>query len=96
MSHLTSPEICDVLVPSCRHPWTKRLRVVFKLHDVYIEILFVEHLMAFNAHTTNLKELSYEAIFDRRSKMSGRVGSVFLYAVLRIAEVIDWWFPVKP
>lgn len=44
----------------------------------------------------DLKELSYEAIFDRRSKMSGRVGSVFLYAVLRIAEVIDWWFPVKP
>ena len=44
----------------------------------------------------DLKELSYEAIFDRRSKMSGRVGSVFLYAVLRIAEVIDWWFPGKP
>ena len=44
--------------------------------------------------TKDLKALSYEAIFDRRSKMSGRVGSVFIYAVLRIAEVIDWWFPV--
>ena len=43
----------------------------------------------------NLKALSYEAIFDRRSKMSGRVGSVFIYAVIRLAEIIDWWFPVN-
>jgi hypothetical protein len=43
----------------------------------------------------DLKALSYEAIFDRRSKMSGRVGSVFLYGMIRLAEIIDWWFPVK-
>jgi hypothetical protein len=43
----------------------------------------------------DLKALSYEAIFDRRSKMSGRVGSVFLYVMIRLAEIIDWWFPVK-
>jgi hypothetical protein len=51
--------------------------------------------MAFNAHTTNLKVLSYEAIFDWNSPMSGRVASVFIYAVIRVAEIIDWWFPVK-
>jgi hypothetical protein len=43
----------------------------------------------------DLKALSYEAIFDRRSKMSERVGSAFIYAVIRLAEIIDWWFPVK-
>ena len=52
--------------------------------------------MAFNAHTTNLKALSYEAIFDSRSPMSGRVGSVLIYMVIRTAEIIDWWFPVAP
>jgi hypothetical protein len=51
--------------------------------------------MAFNGHVTNLKALSYEAIFDGGSAMSGRVGSVFIYAVIRAAEIIDWWFPVK-
>jgi len=51
--------------------------------------------MAFNAHTTNLKALSYEAIFDNRSPMSGRVGSVLIYMVIRMAEIIDWWFPLK-
>jgi hypothetical protein len=43
----------------------------------------------------DLKALSYEAIFDRRSKMSGRDASVFIYAALRIADVIDYWFPVQ-
>ena len=43
-----------------------------------------------------LKALSYEAIFDGRSAMSGRVGSVLIYMVIRAAEIIDWWFPVKP
>jgi hypothetical protein len=43
----------------------------------------------------DLKALSYEAIFDDRSPMSGRVGSVFLYGMIRLAEIIDWWFPVK-
>jgi hypothetical protein len=51
--------------------------------------------VAFNAHVTNLKALSYSAIFDWHEPMSGRVGSVFLYAVIRLAEIIDWWFPVK-
>ena len=44
---------------------------------------------------SELKALSYEAIFDRRSKMSGRIGSAFLYVILRLAEVIDYWFPVS-
>jgi hypothetical protein len=47
------------------------------------------------SNAQELKALSYEAIFDRRSKMSGRVGSVFLYAVIRLAEIINWWFPVN-
>jgi hypothetical protein len=56
--------------------------------------MLLSTIMAFNAHT-NLKALSYEAIFDSRSPMSGRVGSVIIYAVIRAAEIIDWWFPVK-
>ena len=43
----------------------------------------------------DLKALSLEAIFDKRSKMSGRVGSVLIYTVIRVAEIIDWWFPLK-
>jgi hypothetical protein len=41
----------------------------------------------------SLKELSYRAIFDKRSPMSGRVSSAILYAVIRAGEIIDWWFP---
>jgi hypothetical protein len=51
--------------------------------------------MAFNGHVTNLKALSYDAMFDWREPMSGRVGCFFIYAVIRAAEIIDWWFPVK-
>jgi hypothetical protein len=47
------------------------------------------------ASNAELKALSYEAIFDDRSPMSGRVGSLFIYVILRAAEIIDWWFPVK-
>jgi len=44
---------------------------------------------------SDLKALSYEAIFDKRSKTSGRLASAIIYAVLRLGEIIDWWFPVK-
>lgn len=51
--------------------------------------------MAFNADTATLKILSYTAIFDKRSRMSGRVASAIIYAVIRAGDIIDWWFPVK-
>ena len=43
----------------------------------------------------NLKTLSHRCIFDKRSLMSGRIGSAILYAIIRVGEIIDWWFPVK-
>ena len=43
----------------------------------------------------DLKALSYKCIFDKPSKMSGRVGAAIIYAVVRVGEIIDWWFPVK-
>jgi hypothetical protein len=51
--------------------------------------------MNFNSDTKTLKELSYKCIFDKPSKMSGRVTAAVLYAVLRAGEIIDWLFPVK-
>jgi len=45
--------------------------------------------------TGDLKAISYAAIFDKRSKTSGRIASAIIYTVLRMADVIDWWFPVK-
>jgi len=51
--------------------------------------------MDFNSDNNNLKELSYKCIFDKPSKMSGRVAAAVLYAVIRSGEIIDWWFPVK-
>ena len=51
--------------------------------------------MAFNADTETLKVLSYTAIFDKRSRMSGRVASAIIYVVIRAGDIIDWWFPVK-
>ena len=42
----------------------------------------------------SLKELSYRAIFDKRSPMSGRISSAIMYTVIRAGEIIDWWFPV--
>ena len=51
--------------------------------------------MNFNSDTKDLKALSYKCIFDKPSKMSGRVASAIIYAVVRAGEIIDWWFPVK-
>ena len=51
--------------------------------------------MDFNSDTKTLKELSYKCIFDKPSKMSGRVAAAILFAVIRAGEIIDWWFPVK-
>ena len=45
--------------------------------------------------TAELKALSYEAIFDKRSRTSGRLASAIIYAVIRAGEIIDWWFPLK-
>jgi hypothetical protein len=42
-----------------------------------------------------LKEVSYRCIFDKPSKMSERVASAIIYAMIRVGEVIDWWFPVR-
>ena len=50
----------------------------------------------FSTYTVqDLKALSYKCIFDKPSKMSGRVASAIIYAVVRAGEIIDWWFPVK-
>jgi hypothetical protein len=51
--------------------------------------------MDFGRDKNELKVLSYKCIFDTRSPMSGRVVSAILYMVIRLGEVIDWWFPVK-
>jgi hypothetical protein len=51
--------------------------------------------MDFNSDNNKLKELSYKCIFDKPSKMSGRVAAAVLYAVIRAGEIIDWWFPVR-
>ena len=51
--------------------------------------------MNFNTDTKDLKSVSYKCIFDKPSKMSGRVASAILYVVIRAGEIIDWLFPVK-
>lgn len=51
--------------------------------------------MDFTRDTKDLKALSYKCIFDKPSPMSGRVASAIIYAVIRVGEIIDWWFPVK-
>ena len=51
--------------------------------------------MVFNSDMCALKEVSYKCIFDKPSKMSGRVSAAIIYAVIRAGEIIDWWFPVK-
>jgi hypothetical protein len=51
--------------------------------------------MVFASDICALKEVSYKCIFDKPSKMSGRVASAIIYAVIRAGEIIDWWFPVK-
>lgn len=51
--------------------------------------------MEFTRDNTKLKEISHKGIFDKKSKMSGRVTCAFIYAAVRAAEIIDWWFPVK-
>ena len=51
--------------------------------------------MNFNSDTKTLKDLSYKCIFDKFSKMSGRVTAAVIFVVIRAGEIIDWWFPVK-
>lgn len=45
--------------------------------------------------TSKLMDISYKGIFDKKSKMSGRVTCAFIYVAVRTAEIIDWWFPLK-
>jgi hypothetical protein len=42
-----------------------------------------------------LKALSYKCAFDKKSPTSGRVGAAIIYAIVRVGDIIDWWFPVK-
>ena len=51
--------------------------------------------MDFTRNTVELKDLSYRCVFDKHTPMSGRVSSAIIYAVIRVGEIIDWWFPVK-
>ena len=51
--------------------------------------------MDFTRNNVEFKNLSYKAIFDKSSPMSGRVSSAIIYAMIRTGEIIDWWFPVK-
>ena len=51
--------------------------------------------MDFTRNTDELKDISYRAIFDKPSPMSGRIASAIIYAVISAGEIIDWWFPVK-
>lgn len=39
--------------------------------------------MDFTRNTIELKDISYRAIFDKLSPMSGRVSSAVIYAVIR-------------
>jgi len=64
------------------------------LHLETWRLISLSH-MALPTDTANLKVLSYAAIFDNRSRMSGRVASAIIYVVMRAGDVIDWWFPVK-
>lgn len=51
--------------------------------------------MDFTRDTSKLKDISYKGIYDKNSKMSGRITCAFIYMAVRTAEIIDWWFPVK-
>jgi hypothetical protein len=47
------------------------------------------------SNAQELKAVSYKCVFDKKSPTSGRVAAAIIYAVIRLGEVIDWWFPVK-
>jgi hypothetical protein len=51
--------------------------------------------MDFARDPAELKEITYKCIRDKNSKMSERVMCACIYAAVRTAEIIDWWFPVK-
>lgn len=51
--------------------------------------------MDLNKAPEELKPLAWAAVFDTRAKMSSRVACALLWSVLRLGEVLDWWFPVK-
>lgn len=51
--------------------------------------------MDFSKTRPELKMAAHQCVTDAKTQMSARVASAILYAVLRIGEIIDWWFPVK-
>lgn len=51
--------------------------------------------MDFTRDNTKLKDISSKGIYDKKTKMSARVMCAFIYAAVRAAEIIDWWFPLK-
>jgi hypothetical protein len=51
--------------------------------------------MNFARDPAELKDVTYKCIYDKNSKMSERVMCACIYAAVRAAEIIDWWFPLK-
>lgn len=51
--------------------------------------------MDFTKNSKELKATCLLCIRDAPSPMSGRVAAAVIYSVLRLGEIIDWWFPVK-
>lgn len=51
--------------------------------------------MDLNQDPAKLKVLAHACVIDARTKTSTRVACALLWGVLRAAEIIDWWFPVK-
>jgi NADH:ubiquinone oxidoreductase subunit 5 (subunit L)/multisubunit Na+/H+ antiporter MnhA subunit len=34
-------------------------------------------------------------MFDKPTPVSARIAATVIYLVIRMGEIIDWWFPVK-
>jgi hypothetical protein len=45
--------------------------------------------MVFGSNTDNLNDVAYMCIFDKPSKMSGRIAAAIIYVVIRAGEIID-------
>jgi hypothetical protein len=43
----------------------------------------------------DLKTLASKCVHDKPMKTSMRVAAAILYCVVRMGEIIDWWFPVR-
>lgn len=62
---------------------------------MHLKFTYILYKMDFTSDAKDLKETAHKCMWHKGTKTSERVFAAFVYGVIRMGEILDWWFPVK-